>query len=116
MPATSRLESAWASAAAASASGKLAPHSSAAGRIAQRQRTTSIWNVYHGLVESSGFTGHQGRELASCHADHAIAAAKAIWLHPSNARGCQAPRASIAPTLDPTASPTRKTARMIEKV
>src|SRR5882757_3071029 len=115
MPPTSRPESPFALA-AASASGKLAPHNSAAGMIAHRQRTISIWNVYHGLVESSGLMGHQGRELASCHAVHAIATANAIWLQPSSSSGFRDPRASTAPTLDPIASPTRNTARMMEKV
>src|SRR5690242_3930871 len=105
MPPTSRPESPSASAAAARASGKLAPHKSAGGMIAQRQRTMSIWNVYQGLVESNGLTGHQGRELASCQAVHAIAAASAIWLHPSSIRGCRDPRAKVAPTLEPIASP-----------
>ena len=47
---TRRPDSGSVSAAAARASGKLAPQRSAAGRIAQRQRTISIWKVYQGLV------------------------------------------------------------------
>jgi len=35
------------------ANGKLAPHKKAAGRIAQRQRTKSSWNVYHGSWTTS---------------------------------------------------------------
>src|SRR5262245_37424453 len=110
MPATSLPESAAFSAAPASASGKLAPHNNAAGRTAHRQRTISIWNVYHGLVDISGFTGQYGSELESCHAVHAIATASAAWLHPSSARGCRAVRASIDPTAEPIPSPTRNTA------
>src|ERR1700754_5199018 len=105
MPPTRRPESISLFAAAARAIGKLAPHRRAAGMIAQRQRTISIWKVYHGLGESRGLMGHQGRELDSCHAVHAMAPASANWLHPSSARGLRDPRATMAPTLEPIASP-----------
>ena len=54
---TMRPESLCRGAAAASASGKLAPHRQAAGNTAHRQRTRSSWNVSHGLVLSRGSTG-----------------------------------------------------------
>ncbi|MCX6628283.1 MAG: hypothetical protein NTW28_11720 [Candidatus Solibacter sp.] len=57
MPPTRRPGSPSSLAAAARASGKLAPQSSAAGSSAHKQRTMSIWKVYHGLVDSSGLIG-----------------------------------------------------------
>src|SRR2546430_1905940 len=55
-PPTSRPGS-WPRAAAASASGKLAPHSTAAGSTAQVQRIRSSWKLYHGLGDRSGLIG-----------------------------------------------------------
>ena len=46
-----------ATATAARASGKLAPHRHAGGRTAQRQRTRSSWKVYQGLGDSAGTIG-----------------------------------------------------------
>ena len=43
--------------AAASASGKLAPHNTAPGRTANNARARSTWNVSQGLVERIEFTG-----------------------------------------------------------
>src|SRR5262245_19106537 len=50
------------SAAAANASGKLAPQRSVAGRIAKMHRTTSSWKLNTGLNESQGSTGQYGSE------------------------------------------------------
>src|SRR5215471_15810488 len=116
MPPTSLPGSPFSLAAAASARGKLAPQASVAGNSAQAQRVMSIWNVYHGLVESRGFTGQKGSDAETCHAVHATAAAISIWLHPSSARGFRAVRAIIDPTVLPTPRPTRNTPRMMEKV
>ncbi len=44
----------------ASASGKLAPHSSAAGSTTQRQRSRSISNWKRGVAARLGFTGQKG--------------------------------------------------------
>ena len=45
-----------------------------------------------------------------------MAAASSIWQPPSAIRGRTVPRARNDPTLLPIPSPTRNTARMIEKV
>src|SRR5664279_1608427 len=101
MPPTRRPGSLSAFAAAANAKGKLTPHSSAAGSSAHKQRTRSIWKVYHGLVDSSGLIGQKGRELDSMYAVQATAPVSAIWLQPSSALGLRAPRASVAPPVLP---------------
>src|SRR5579872_3847012 len=62
---TSFPESCPADDAAASARGKLAPHNSAGGRIANTQRIRSSWKVNHGLFESSGLMGQLGSESAT---------------------------------------------------
>src|SRR3954452_8640637 len=86
MPPTRRPASSFFCAAAASARGKLAPQRMVAGRIAQRQRTISIWNVYHGLVESSGFTGQYGSDSETMKTVHAIATVRNNWQTPKTAR------------------------------
>src|ERR1043166_3648945 len=116
MPPTNLPGSLCALAAAASASGKLAPHSKVAGSSPQAQRTMSIWNVYQGLVESSGLTGQKGSDCETWNAVHATAIASSNWLQPSSARGLRAVRAASEPARLPMPSPTRNTARIIEKV
>src|SRR5690242_19280024 len=56
-PPASRAASRSFDATAASASGKLAPQRTAAGRTTHRQRTISSWNVYQGDVEIDGLIG-----------------------------------------------------------
>ena len=116
MPPTNRPGSPSSLAAAARASGKLAPHSSAAGSSAHKQRTMSIWKVYQGLVESSGLIGQYGSECDNWYAVQATAPASSIWLQPSSALELRAPRTAIEPLALPIAMPTRNTARMIENV
>src|SRR6185369_5555768 len=116
MPPTSCPGSPCSLAAAANARGKLAPHNSAAGSSAHKQRTMSIWNVYQGLVESSGLIGQYGSEFDSMYAVQATAPASSIWLQPSSALGFRASRASIEPPVLPIAMPTRNTAKMMENV
>ena len=58
----------------------------AAGRIAQRQRAMSIWNVYQGLVESSGLTGQYGSDSETMKAVHAIASVSRSWQTPKTPR------------------------------
>src|SRR5262249_18512644 len=60
------------SAAAAKASGKLAPHKSVAGSIAQTHRTKSSWKLKKGFKESHGSTGQYGSEYANAYAVHPI--------------------------------------------
>jgi hypothetical protein len=56
-PPTRRPGSVRPAATEASASGKLAPHRIAAGRIAQSVRTMSSWNVNQGLLDIDGSMG-----------------------------------------------------------
>ena len=53
-----RAGSSLLAAAAASANGKLAPHSSVAGKMARMQRVRSRSKLNQGLMESHGSTGH----------------------------------------------------------
>src|SRR5262245_17338879 len=115
-PPTSRPASCPRAATAASASGKLAPHRIVAGRIAQRQRTRSIWKLNHGLREIEGLIGQYGRDFASAKALQAIAAASSSWHQPRAILGGNLPRERNEPTLLPIPNPTRNTARMMEKV
>src|SRR3984957_10518385 len=66
-------------AAAARASGKLAPHSNVAGKMARIARVRSRSKLIHGFVASHGSTGHHGSTCASVKAVQAIAAASRIW-------------------------------------
>src|SRR6185369_4179897 len=96
MPPTSRAESPSLVEAAASANGKLAPHSSVGGKIAQRQRARSTWKVNHGLVESSGLIGQKGSEEPSMMAVQAMPSTSRSWQQPRAKRGFTE-RAIIAP-------------------
>ena len=64
-PPTSRAGSWPREATAASARGKLAPHSTAGGRTAQRHRSRSSWMRYHGLDVSSGRSASKGATARS---------------------------------------------------
>ncbi len=61
---TSRPASWPGAAAAAIAIGKLAPHSSAAGRMVQAQRIMSNCSSTAGLLDNDGFTGQYGNDRA----------------------------------------------------
>src|SRR5580658_9348297 len=74
-------------AAAASANGKLAPHSNVAGKMARMQRVRSRSKLTQGVVASHGSTGHQGRTYAMVNAVQAIARASRIWQAASAMRG-----------------------------
>ena len=113
---TMRPESLWCGAAAASASGKLAPHRQAAGSTAQRQRARSIWNVSHGLKLSRGSTGQYGSHASMLNAAQAMAAARSAWHQPSRTSGSLPPREAIDPAPLPRPSPNRNTARTMENV
>jgi hypothetical protein len=95
------------------ASGKLAPHNSAGGRMAQKHRTMSSWKVNQGLVVRRGLMGQLGSELAIMYAVQATAKASRIWHHPRATRG-RTERTSQEPTVLPIARPIRKTASMME--
>jgi hypothetical protein len=114
-PPTSRPGS-WPRAAAASASGKLAPHRHAAGRTAHVHRMRSSWKTIHGLVDSDGSIGQNGSDRASTSAAHATAPARSAWQPASRIRGLTGPRPTNDPRLLPIPRPTRNTARMIENV
>ncbi len=116
MPPTIRPASRPREATAARASGKLAPHSKAAGRMAQVERARSIWKVNQGLVESTGLMGQYGSELASMQAVQATAPASSSWQQPRARRGRATPRTSAAATPLPIPKPARNTARMMENV
>ena len=113
---TMRPESLRRGAAAASASGKLAPHRQAAGSTAHRQRARSSWNVNHGLVLSRGSTGQYGSQASMLNEAQAIAATRKNWHQPSMTSEFLPLRASSDPALLPSPSPRRNTARMIENV
>ena len=73
--------------------------------------------MYHGLVPGNpGLIGQFGSEAVITHAVHATAPASSNWHTPKASRGRRATRASNAPTLLPSPSPARNTARMIENV
>src|ERR1035441_1295342 len=117
MPPTSRPGSSPGEATAPSASGKLAPHRMAGGRMAHRHRTMSSWKVCHGLMASSGLMGQYGSESAIMYAVHAIPSVSSTWHQPSASRAPGAPRTartSHDPPPLPSASPIRNTARMME--
>src|ERR1035441_3214403 len=76
---TSRPGSPPRGATAASARGKLAPHSSAAGSTAHRQRTISSWKVYQRLVDRNGLIGQYGRESEGIKEVQGTVGAGAIW-------------------------------------
>src|SRR5258707_12629434 len=101
---------------AASASGKLAPHKQAGGRIAQRQRARSNWKVNQGLWERKGLIGQYGSDFERTHAVHAIAATRSIWQAPSASCGRIVRRARNAPPPLPSPSPPRNTATMMQNV
>ena len=101
-------------AAAASASGKLAPHSSVAGRIAHRQRAMSIWKLNQGLVLSMGLTGQYGSDSEIMYAVQKMPSVSSSCDQPSASRG-RIDRATQDPAVLPIPRPIRNTARMIEK-
>src|SRR6185437_322366 len=99
---------------AASANGKLAPHNTAAGRMAHRQRAQSIWKVNQGLVVSRGSIGQYGSDTAICHAVQAMPAASSSWHQPSAARAVvRLPQ--LAPSALPRPRPIKNVARMSAK-
>ena len=91
------------------------PPQHAAGKTATATRTTSSWNVIHGLGDSDGLIGQNGSARAIMNAAHATPSVNSSWLQASAVRGLDE-RAMYAPALLPAPSATRKTARMIEKV
>src|SRR5580700_5682098 len=95
------------------ASGKLAPHSSAGGRMVHKQRAISSWNVIHGLSARNGSMGQYGREPAIMYALHAVPSASSNWQQPSARRG-RTIRERYDPIQLPSAMPIRNTERMIE--
>src|ERR1017187_9779016 len=99
MPPTSRPGSPSSLAAAASARGKLAPHNSAAGSSAHKQRTRPIWMVYHRREESRGLMGQYASECDNWYAVRAAAAPSSFWLQASGALGGPASRADMAPPV-----------------
>src|SRR5579862_7756572 len=113
MPPTTRPESSSVVATAASASGKLAPHRIAGGRIAHRQRAISSWKMNHGLDVSRGLMGQYGSESAVIYAVQAKAIVSKAWQQPSASLG-RTVRANHAPPKLPIPMPIRKTARIIE--
>src|SRR4051812_7575372 len=82
---------------AASARGKLAPHSTAPGSTTQKQRTRSSCSVNHGVVAMYGLIGQYGNDSVSSYADHAIAPHSSSWHQPSARFGETMSRASVAP-------------------
>jgi hypothetical protein len=76
----------------------------------------SSWNRNHGLLESQGFTGQNGRESPRSTAAHTTARPASAWADASATRGCRRRRDIADPTLLPIPRPARNTARMIEKV
>ena len=115
-PPTSRPGSCPLAAAAARASGKLAPQRTAAGSTAHSARAISSWKLNHTLDEIEGLIGQYGSDSASIQAAQAMAPTSSTWHQPSARRGCARVRDSIDPAPLPIPSPTRKTARMMEKV
>src|SRR5271157_3376883 len=117
MPPTSRHGSSPGEATAHNASGKLAPHRMAGGRMAHRHRTMSSLKMCQGLMVSSGLMGQYGSESTIMYALHAIPSVSSTWHQPSASRAPAAPhtaRTSHDPQPLPSASPIRNTARMME--
>src|ERR1035437_6396309 len=103
-------------AAAARASGKLAPQRIDDGKTTQRQRARSRAKPSQGEADGGGSTGQKELDVASGDAAHAMVAASSIWQTPSAIRGRAIARPTAAPAPLPTPSPKSTTARMIEKV
>ena len=98
------------------ASGKLAPQSSAAGRIAQKQRARSVWKRYHAPPPIEGLIGQYGSDAVRFHAVQAMAATSSSCAYPRARTGSLVRRSMPDPTPLPTEMPHRNTPRMIEKV
>src|SRR5215471_18018489 len=99
--------------AAAIASGKLAPQSTAAGSIVNNARARSIWKLNHADA-SDGSTGQYGSCCAAIHAPYAIVNARENWTQPSVVRALEVFRTTADPIALPMPSPTRNTATMME--
>src|SRR5689334_20845332 len=116
MPPTRLAASASFAGKLASARGKLAPHKTAAGKMATAERPMSLRKSFQGPAVELRLPGQYGSESASMNAPQAIAAQSASWLAPSQNRGLFfiLVVAETAPLPNP--SPARKTPRMMENV
>jgi hypothetical protein len=88
----------------------------APGSTVQSVRATSIWKLNHGLVEMEGSIGQYGIEVPTMMPAHATATPTPAWHQPSATPGRAKFRASADARLLPIPRPSRKPARMSEKV
>src|ERR1035437_211088 len=116
MPPTMRPVSRACRAAAARASGKLAPQRIGDGKTPQRQRARSRAKPSHGEDDGGGSEGQKALDVASGDAAHAMVAASSIWQTPSAIRGRAIARPTAAPAPLPAPRPESTAGRVIEKV